>query len=307
MASRFSRRSILKFAGASLFIPGSLLAADSPRLITKAIPSSNEQIPVIGMGTWRTFNVGSDLKLQLARTEVLRTFFKLGGGVVDCSPMYGSSASVLGFALNQLKHPDSLFSADKVWTRDSAATRDEVQYQADRWNIDRFDLMQVHNLLNWQDHLPVLQEMKRQGQLRYVGITTSHGRRHDELVRIMMREQLDFVQLTYNLTNREAERRLLPVAQERGIAIIANRPYDGGYLIDRLKKRAAVPEWAKAELGCRTWADYLLKFVVSHPAITCAIPATTQVAHMQENMIAGYDFLPDGRQRLSMTREIESL
>jgi diketogulonate reductase-like aldo/keto reductase len=276
-------------------------------MLHKTIPASDEQIPVIGMGTWQTFNVGSDPQLRLDRTNVLKVFFAQGGGMIDCSPMYGSSAEVLGFALSELGKPKSLFAAEKVWTYDGDETRAQIQEQVASWGIDGFALMQVHNLQSWQEHLPTLQTMKQAGKLRYVGITTSHGRRHSEFEQVMADEDLDFVQLTYNITHRQVEQRLLPLAREKGIAVIANRPYDGGYLIKTLQQQHRVPDWAAAEFDCQTWADFLLKFIVSHPAITCAIPATTQVAHMNENMQAGYGSMPDAKLRQRMIRHIESL
>lgn len=281
--------------------------ASSPGIVTKAIPSSGEHLPVIGMGTWRTFNVGADPTFRDARTRVLERFFQHGGALVDCSPMYGSSSTTLGYALQKLNYPKSLFSAEKVWTSDKGESRHQIKQQANDWGVAEFDLMQIHNLLNWEDHLPTLLEMKASGNIRYVGITTSHGRRHSELEQIMQKHDLDFIQLTYNLSHRDAEQRLLPLAQERGIAVIANRPYDGGTLIKSLKRENTLPDWATRECGCQTWADFLLKAIVAHPAITCAIPATTQVNHMQENMQAGQGTLPDKRQREQMLRYVASL
>jgi diketogulonate reductase-like aldo/keto reductase len=310
MITGLTRRHILTLMGGglsvSLLTPWQALA-DTGRMLLKPIPASGENIPVIGMGTWQTFNVGSDPQLRLERTKVLNAFFAQGGRVIDCAPMYGSSAEVLGFALTRLGKPNKLFAADKVWSHDADQSRAEVEQQAASWGVERFDLIQIHNLLSWRENLPALQMMKQMGKIRYVGITTSHGRRHDELQQVMANEDLDFVQLTYNITHREVEQRLLPLAREKGIAVIANRPYDGGNLIKTLKQQQRVPAWATAEFNCQTWADFLLKFVVSHPAITCAIPATTQVAHMNENMQAGYGPMPDAKLRQRMIRHIESL
>ena len=273
----------------------------------KKIPYSGEKLPVIGMGTWRTFNVGSDTFLRDKRVEVLKAFFEKGGGMVDCSPMYGSAREVVGHALKKLGVPKSLFSAEKIWTEDGSATRAQFAESAGLWGVESFDLMQIHNLLAWQDHLAVLREMKEEGKIRYIGITTSHGRRHDDLEKILRSEKLDFVQLTYNLTHRSVEERLLPAAKDNGIAVIVNRPYDGGNLIkDLQKKNTALPAWA-SEAGCNTWADFLLKFIVSHPAVNCAIPATSKVEHMHENMGAGYGAMPDEAARKKMVEFIESL
>ena len=309
MTRLYSRRHSLKLLGSGLTLtalaPCPVLATEAS--LYKTIPSSGEQIPAIGMGSWQTFNVGSDPQLLAERTEVLQTFFEYGGGMVDCSPMYGSSAETIGHALEKLGHPASLFSAEKVWSRDGDDTGEQTDQQADAWQLQRFDLMQIHNLVAWEEHLDHLRAMKADGSLRYIGITTSHGRRHRELEHIMAGEGIDFVQLTYNITHRQVEDRLLPLARERNIAVIANRPYDGGHLIKPLKQKHQVPEWARQELGCNTWADYLLRFIVSHPAITCAIPATTRVEHMRENMLAGRGPMPDDAQRQRMIATLSAL
>ncbi|MCO7245740.1 aldo/keto reductase [Halomonas sp. Mc5H-6] len=306
-----TRRESLTLIGATLaatMLPSVPLLANTGGMRQKAFAGTDKTLPVIGMGTWRTFNVGSDPTLLDARTEVVKAFFEHGGGLIDSSPMYGSAPDVMGYALQQLGTPESLFSAEKVWSPAGGTAREQVAELKERWTVDHFDLVQVHNLTDWREHLAALQEMKAGGVIGHVGITTSHGRRHDEVEQIMSSEDIDFVQLTYNITHREAENRLLPLAEERGIGVIANRPYDGGSLIKDLKRRdAALPEWANEECGCDTWADFLLKFIVSHPAITCAIPATTQVEHMRENMRAGHSPMPSTDARQRMADYIESL
>ena len=273
--------------------------------ITRAIPSTGEKLPVIGMGSWITFNVGDDRGLRDARAEVLREFFARGGKVIDCSPMYGTSASVIGYGLEKLGRPPQLFSASKVWTWAQGAGPAQMEEQREHWGIERFDLMQVHNLLNWDGHLATLREMKAAGRLRYLGITTSHGRRHDELERVMKREPLDFVQFTYNILDREAEDRLLPLAAERGQAVLVNRPFRRKGLIRRFEQHP-LPDWA-AEFDAANWPQFLLKFIVSHPAVTCAIPATSRADHMAENMGALYGRLPDAAFRRRMVAYAESL
>ncbi|MFO8153054.1 aldo/keto reductase, partial [Thioalkalivibrio sp.] len=248
-----------------------------------------------------------DPQLLDARTEVVRAFFEHGGGLVDSSPMYGSAPDVMGYALDKLGKPDSLYTAEKVWSPAGGSTREQIADLSERWGVDRFDLVQVHNLTDWREHLDVLQQMKADGEIAHVGITTSHGRRHDEIERVMREHDIDFVQLTYNITHRQVEDRLLPLAQEKGIAVIANRPYDGGRLIRNLKRRHEVPDWAAEEFDCRNWADFLLKFIVSHPALTCAIPATTRVEHVIENMRAGQEPMPTQATRERMIRHIASL
>ncbi|MFP4597157.1 MAG: aldo/keto reductase [Persicimonas sp.] len=306
---RISRRAALKalgagFATAALFPFG--VAASTDGLITRAIPSSGQKLPVIGMGTWRTFNVGADKKLRDQRTKVLEAFFKGGGRVIDSSPMYGSAQDVVGYGLDKLGAEDKVFAADKVWTRDGDKTRDQTAESREKWGIARLDLMQVHNLLAWREHLETLQEMKEKGEIRYVGITTSHGRRHDDFVKIMESHDLDFVQFTYNILNRRAEDRLLPLAGERDIAVLINRPFGGGSVVDRFKGKEPLPEWA-GEIDCENWPQFLLKFIVSHPSVTCAIPATTKVEHMRENMGAARGRLPGVRMRKRMLSYVQSL
>ncbi|CAG1012480.1 Aldo-keto reductase YhdN [Burkholderiaceae bacterium] len=288
-----TRRQLLgTLCALALPVPRASAAAAAPASAphTRNIPSSGEALPLVGLGTWITFNVGRDAVARDASAEVMRAFFEAGGRMIDSSPMYGSSQEVIGHGLAKLRAAQRVFSADKVWT--GAASRGASQIEDSRrlWQVPRFDLLQVHNLLAWQQHLPMLFEMKAAGRVRYVGITTSEGRRHDEFERIMRAHPLDFVQLSYNAVDREAERRLLPLARERGMAVIVNRPFQQGALIDTVRKRP-LPAWA-TEIDCVNWAQLLLKFVVSHPAVTCAIPATTSVAHVRENLGAARGRLP---------------
>ncbi len=270
---------------------------------TRTIPSSGEALPLVGLGSWITFNVGNDRAARAGCTEVLRGFFAAGGRLVDSSPMYGSAQDVIGEALRTLGHPAGLFAADKVWT--AGAGEWQIDTSRRRWRIPRFDLLQVHNLLAWEQHLPRLLAMKAAGQLRYVGITTSEGRRHDDIVRIMAREPIDFIQVSYNAVDREVEQRILPLARDRGIAVIANRPFRQGDLTQALR-RHPLPPWAK-EIGCSSWAQVLLKFIVAHPQVTCAIPATSQVAHVRENMAAAGGPMPDAALRARIANVVASL
>ena len=280
-------------------------AQPAQSLLTRPIPASGEALPVVGLGSWITFNVGNDPVARDARAEVVRAFFAEGGRLIDSSPMYGSSQPVIGHALAKLGHPAALFSAEKVWVGDAARGAGQMAASRAHWGVPRFDLMQVHNLLAWEEHLPRLQAMKAAGQLRYVGISTSEGRRHAELERILRTQAIDFVQLTYNLLDREVEQRLLPLAQERRIAVIVNRPFRQGDLLDQLRGHP-LPGWAR-EIGCDSWAQVALKFVVSHPAVTCAIPATSQVAHLRQNMGAAHGRLPDATLRARMARDVAAL
>jgi diketogulonate reductase-like aldo/keto reductase len=235
----------------------------------------------------------------------MRAFFEAGGRVIDSSPMYGSSQDVLGDGLARLGHPRALFAADKVWIGAGARGPGQIETSRQRWRVARFDLLQVHNLLAWQEHLPTLTAMKAEGRLRYVGITTSEGRRHREFEQIMRDHPIDFVQFSYNVLDREAEARLLPLARDRGIAVIVNRPFRQGDLT-RAVARHPLPSWA-GEIGCSTWAQVLLKFIVAHPAVTCVIPATSSVDHVRENLAAGRGALPDAAMRKRIVAQVEKL
>lgn len=306
--SDINRRSLL-MAGAGLAVSisgvSSPATAESPGVLRRDVPSGGASVPAIGMGSWITFNVGDNERLRNARTEVLRSFFELGGGMIDSSPMYGSSEAVLGHGLSQLGHPESLFSATKVWTRGQRAGVAQMTESEALWATQSFDLMQIHNMLDWQTHYETLSQWKAEGRIRYLGITTSHGRRHRDLERALTSAPFDFVQLTYNVLDREVENRLLPLASERGIGVIVNRPFRRGALFDRIGG-TPLPAWA-SEIDCTSWAAFLLKFVISHPAVTCAIPATSQVAHMQENMAAMSGRLPDEALRARMAETVRTL
>ena len=298
-----TRRAVLGGLVALPFAGRFARAQDRP--ITRAIPSTGEELPVIGMGSWITFNVGDDRRLRDDRAEVLRVFFERGGRVIDCSPMYGTSADVIGYGLEKLGRPPQLFSASKVWTWLQGDGPEQMAEQRGRWGVERFDLMQVHNLLNWDGHLETLRAAKEAGRLRYLGVTTSHGSRHAELEEVMKSQPLDFVQFTYNILDREAEERLLPLAAERGQAVLVNRPFRRKALIRRFEGHP-LPDWA-AEFDAASWPQFLLKYVVSHPAVTCAIPATSRADHMAENMGALYGRLPDAALRRRMVAYVESL
>jgi diketogulonate reductase-like aldo/keto reductase len=280
-------------------------AGQVPAPQTRAIARSGEALPLVGLGSWITFNVGNDAAAREACADVIQAFFAAGGRLIDSSPMYGSSQAVIGHGLRRSGALARVFAADKVWV--SPASRGPAQMEASRsfWGVPRFDLLQVHNLLAWQEHLPVLLDMKAAGRVRYVGISTSEGRRHDEMEQIMRSQPLDFVQLTYSLRDRRAEQRLLPLAQERGIAVIANRPFEQGGLLRQLE-RHPLPPWA-SEWQCTSWAQLALKFVIAHPAVTCAIPATTRVDHVRENLGTARGPLPDAAMRRRLATHVEGL
>jgi diketogulonate reductase-like aldo/keto reductase len=281
--------------------PGTAQAA----VLTRPIPSSGEALPLVGLGSWVTFNVGDDVASRDSCAEVMRAFFAGGGRMIDSSPMYGSSQDVIGYGLQKLAMPSSLFAATKVWISSGSEGSAQIEASRTSWAVSRFDLLLVHNLLAWEEHLPTLFAMKAAGQLRYVGVTTSHGRRHEELEQIMRSQPLDFIQVTYNIQDREIEERILPLAAERRIGVIINRPFQGGDLFPDVEGHP-LPDWA-AQIGATSWAQFLLKFVISHPAVTCAIPATTRVDHVQENLHAASEPLPDAATRARMIEYFEQL
>ena len=280
-------------------------SAASRPVLTKPIPATGERLPVIGMGSWLTFDVGDNKKLRAERLEVLQAFFDAGGAVIDSSPMYGSSEAVIGYCLGRIANTQALFSATKVWTLLRSRGIRQMEASQDLWDAERFDLIQIHNLLDWKTHLETLTDWKAQGRVRYIGVTTSHGRRHTALEKVMAGQPVDFVQFTYNILDREAERRLLPLAAERGLAVIINRPFRQGALFDYFERRP-LPDWA-GEFDCANWAQFFLKFIVSHPTVSCAIPATTRVDHMRENMGAAAGRLPDPEMRARMIRYVSGL
>lgn len=268
-------------------------------MLTRAIPSTGEPLPVIGCGTWRGFDVGPDAAVRTPLAEVLQTLFEGGGSVVDSSPMYGRAEAVAGDLLAARGSRPKAFIATKVWTRGREAGIAEMHRSMERMRSGpTIDLIQVHNLLDWRVHLETLRTWKAEGRVRYLGITHYTPSAHDELEAVMRAARPDFVQLDYALDDRAAERRLLPLAAELGIAVLVNRPLGGGGLARRLRGRQ-LPDWA-AEIGCTNWAQVLLKFVLAHPAVTCAIPGTANPQHMRDNAAAGVGALPDAALRERM-------
>jgi diketogulonate reductase-like aldo/keto reductase len=302
-----SRRDFLKGMTASTVAalnPGGVLAA-GPTLVERPIPSSGELLPVMGMGSSRTFNVGGSAETRARLRHVLRLFFEYRGRLIDTSPMYGTAERVLGDLLVGLPGRERLFAATKVWTDGREEGITQMRRSMARMRVERFDLIQIHNLRDWSVHLPTLRQWKAQGLVRYIGITTSHGRFHSQLLRILESEPFDFVQFSYSLANREAERHLLPLAHERGIAVLVNRPFERGAMFRAVHNRP-LPNWA-AKIDCKTWAQVFLKFAVSHPAVTCAIPATSKPKHMRDNMAAGFGRLPGAALRQHMIKFWDSL
>lgn len=274
-------------------------------IIRRPIPRSGESLPVIGLGTWQTFDVGADPAARAPLKEVLGEFARLGGSVIDSSPMYGSSESVAGDLAGELKLGKQLFIATKVWTSGREAGIRQMEESFRRLRIQRLDLMQVHNLVDWRTHLTTLRQWKEEGKVRYIGVTHYTASAYDDLARILETEDLDFVQLNYSVAEREAERRLLPLATDRRIAVLVNRPFAGGPLFRKVRGKP-LPSLAK-DIGCTTWAQFFLKFVISHAAVTCAIPATSKIAHLIDNMQGGMGIIPDAGMRERMVKYVLAL
>ena len=304
---RLSRRKFLQvlalLGSASAGMP--LVAQGSKSMLMKAIPSSGEKIPVIGMGSSGTFEVGDNQKVREKLTKVLQTFFDQGGTVIDTSPMYGSSEQVLGELLVNVQNTQFMFMATKVWTQGKKDGIAQMQRSMALLRRPILDLIQIHNLLDWETHWKTLKQWKQQGKVRYVGITTHRGYDHDQLAYVMENYPIDFIQFSYSIANRKAEQRILPLAAERGIATMVNRPFQRGDLFRSVKGKD-LPALA-ADIDCNSWGQFFLKFVVSHPAVTCTIPATSKVHHMQDNMGAGFGRMPGPQQRQQMLDYYESL
>jgi diketogulonate reductase-like aldo/keto reductase len=251
-------------------------------------------MPAVGLGTWQAFDVDEPAQRGPQRA-VLRRFVELGGRVVDSSPMYGAAEAAVGDLATELGVREKLWIATKVWTTGRAAGIAQMERSIRLLRGKRLDLMQIHNLVDWQTHLPTLREWKQEGRIRYLGVTHYSATGHEALERVMRAEALDFVQLNYSLTERETERRLLPLALDRGIAVLVNRPLAQGGLLSRVRGRR-VPAWA-AEVDCTSWAQLFLKWILAHPAVTCVIPATSRPPHLEDNIQAGVGRLPDAATR----------
>ena len=274
-------------------------------MVERPIPKSSESLPVIGLGTWQTFDVGTNAAARVSVRRVLAEFARLGGKVIDSSPMYGSSETVTGDLAAELQLHKHLFFATKVWTRGREAGIRQMEESFRRLRTQTMDLMQVHNLVDWRTHLATLREWKEQGRVRYIGVTHYTASAYQDLAQVLATEALDFVQFNYSVAERDAERRMLPLAAERNVAVLINRPFAEGALFKKVRGKR-LPPWAK-EIGCATWAQFFLKFIVAHPAVTCAIPATSKVEHLLDNMQAGMGALPDGATRDRMAKHVAEL
>jgi diketogulonate reductase-like aldo/keto reductase len=291
---------------AGLLLPlDSRAANESSEMLLRAIPSSGEKLPVIGLGSWQVFDV--DLKPENERQlgEVLSLFVKLGGRVIDSSPMYGRSEEVIGTLAAKLDLGDNLFFTTKVWTRGKQAGIESMERSMARFRTKRIDLMQVHNLLDLDTQLATMREWKAEGRFRYIGITHSSTSAHSEVEKVLRREKLDFLQINYSVMERDAETRLLSLAQDRQVAVLANRPFGGGNLFSRVRSKP-LPDWT-AQFDCRSWAQFFLKWIVAHSAVTCAIPATGNPQHLEDNMRGGFGRLPDENMRRRMVEFVSAI
>ena len=306
MMKRREAAKIIGGTAAGLALPISIRAAnESSTMLTRVIPSSGEKLPVIGLGTWRAFDVDLTTDNRRQLEEVLSLFVKLGGSVIDSSPMYGRAEEVIGDLTATLGIRDKVFLATKVWTLGKESGVKSMERSMALLRTKRVDLMQVHNLLDVQTHLATLHEWKQQGRIRYLGITHHEAGAFPDVEKIMRSEKLDFLQINYSLMEREAEQRILPLAQERGIAVLINRPFGAGNLFGKVRSKP-LPDWA-TEFDCRSWAQFFLKWIVAHPAVTCAIPATDKPLHLEDNMQGGVGRLPDEKMHRRMVEFVSSL
>jgi len=303
-----NRRELLKIglcAGASVFLPSGGLLAQAGPLIRNKIPSTGETIPIIGIGTARRYEEIHTEAEKAPLRDTLRQFKELGGTVIDSSPTYGTAEAVVGDLVDELKIRDSLFLATKVSTSGRQAGIDQIQQSFKRLRTAKIDLIAVHNLRDTKTHLQTLRELKQAGRIRYIGITTSFENQYVEFEQTMKAENLDFIQVDYALDNRNADERILPLAADRGTASMINLPFGRGRLFNAVQGKK-LPEWA-AEFDCKTWAQFFLKYIVSHPAVTCAVPGMAKAEYVVDNLGAAHGRLPDTAMRRRMEKFIDGL
>jgi len=297
------RRTFIKTSVAA--VATSVRSEQTSIMLQRAIPSTGELVPGIGLGTWQAFDAGSDDVRRAQLQQVLKIFYTGGGKVVDSSPMYGSSESVVGDLAAKLGISDDLFMATKVWTHGKAEGIRQMQRSVDRMQSKPMDLMQVHNLVDAEVQLQTLAEWKEYKKIRYLGVTHYHSGGYAGLKHLMSDYELDFIQINYSILQRGAAVELLPLAKDRGIAVLINRPYETGSLFSKVRGKT-LPEWA-GEFDCNSWGQFFLKFILSNDAVTCVIPGTSKIHHMQDNLQAGLGRLPDQKQRAAMVALIENI
>ncbi len=292
-------------AGSMAFPLAPRIAKAGIKMDKRRIPVSGEELPVIGLGTWQSFDVGDVMEARAPLKDVLHALIDSGGSVVDTSPMYGSSETVLGDLVAEIDARKSLFLASKVWTRGSDEGKAQMETTLARLGVETLDLMQIHNLLDWKTHLKTLRDWKQKGRIRYLGLTHYRSDAYGELARLIKNEQIDFLQVNYSLAEPESARTLLPLAADRGVAVIVNRPFAGGQLFPRVRGRP-LPGWS-SEFDCATWAQFFLKFILAQPAVTCVIPGTRRPHYMLDNARAGIGRLPDASMQSRMREYLQSL
>jgi diketogulonate reductase-like aldo/keto reductase len=303
--TRISRRNWLKLAAALTLGGGMTAARAADPILQRPIPKTGETIPAVGLGTWQAFDVAGDAAETAEAREALKALVDLGGRVIDSSPMYGSAESVSGQLADELGVKSKLFVATKVWTNGKQAGIRQMQGSMKKLRVERLDLMQVHNLVDASTHLATLREWKKAGRVRYLGVTHYNAGAHGDLESAIKPGDLDFVQVNYSLAEPEADRRLLAAAAASQTAVIVNRPFAEGAMFGRVRGKA-LPEWAK-EIGCATWAQFFLKWILGHPAVTCAIPGTRNAKHVADNLGAAVGALPDEAMRRRMAAHFGSL
>ncbi|WP_224367885.1 aldo/keto reductase [Hyalangium versicolor] len=297
-----SRRELLAAGLGSALLLGAGPAPEEKRMLTRPIPRTGEQLPAIGLGTWQTFNVGATPKERAPLKDVLKRFLERGGRVIDSSPMYDRAEQVVGELLGELDQSRTPFLASKVWTMGRAEGVQQMTSSVQRMGHGRMDLMQVHNLVDAKTHLATLREWQQAGRIRYVGVTHYQPSSFEQMEKLVRQEALDFVQLPYSIVQRDAEARLLPACADQGVAVLVMSPFEQGGLFEKVRGKP-LPPWA-AEFDCTSWAQYFLKFILGHPAVTCPIPATSNPKHLDDNLKAGFGRLPDDKMRAKMLKHL---
>jgi aryl-alcohol dehydrogenase-like predicted oxidoreductase len=305
--NNMTRREATKLIGVAaggILLPIAISRAESASMLMRPIPSSGEKLPVIGLGSWNVFDVDLAPASEKQLGDVLSLFVKLGGRVIDSSPMYGRAEQVIGALAAKLGLRDKLFLATKVWTRGKQSGIESMERSMSRLQTNRIDLMQVHNLVDVGTQLTTMRDWKSQGRFGYIGITHYNASAFSEVEKVLRAEKLDFLQINYSIMEGEAEERILPLAQDREVAVIINRPFGGGDLFTRVRSKP-LPDWS-AEFDCRSWAQFFLKWIVAHPAVTCAIPATNNPQHLEDDLRGGIGRLPDAKTRQRMVDLVSS-
>ncbi len=288
--TRRTATKLIALGGSALLLNPNLFNQKSKKMNSRVIPSTGERLPVVGLGTWQSFDVGNSESERAPLKEVLKILTEHGGSVIDSSPMYGRSERVVGELTSKLSLKEGLFEATKVWTTGKDNGIEQMNTSKELMQVDQMDLMQIHNLVDWKTHLNTLRKWKERQKIRYIGITHYNQGGYAEVEKILKSEKIDFVQINYNLAVRDASERILPLARDKGVAVVINRPYGGGSLF-RLFKNKQLPEWAE-EFEAKTWGQFFLKFILAHPAVTCVIPGTSKAKHMLDNVQAGFGALP---------------